>query len=167
MRILGIDPGFALMGYGIIDMQGNKFTPVEYGSLATPAGMEMPQRIKLLYDGMTDLIQRYKPQAASIEELFFNRNVTTAIYVAQARGVAILACANAGIPVYEYTPMQIKQALVGYGKAEKKQMQQMTKLLLGLKEVPKPDDTADALAAAICHGNSAGEQKTLRIRSGI
>ncbi|MBQ3107663.1 MAG: crossover junction endodeoxyribonuclease RuvC [Firmicutes bacterium] len=167
MRIIGIDPGFALMGYGIVEMQGNKFQAVDYGSLATPAGMDMPSRLKMLYDDLTAKIVEFKPQAASIEELFFNKNITTAIFVAQARGVAILACANAGIPVYEYTPMQIKQALVGYGKAEKKQMQQMTKLLLGLKEVPKPDDTADALAAAICHGNSAGEPKPLRVRKGI
>jgi crossover junction endodeoxyribonuclease RuvC len=162
MRILGIDPGFALMGYGVVDRNGSKFIPVEYGSLETTKEYSMQERLKMLYDGLTDIIARTKPEACAIEELFFNRNITTAIFVAQARGVAILACANAGIPVTEYTPMQIKQALVGYGKADKKQMQQMTKMVLGLAEVPKPDDTADALAAAICHGNvAAGRERTV------
>ena len=136
MRILGIDPGFALMGYGVVDRNGSKFIPVEYGSLETTKDYTMQERLKLLYDGLTDVIARTKPEACAIEELFFNRNITTAIFVAQARGVAILACANAGIPVSEYTPMQIKQALVGYGKADKKQMQNMTKMVLGLAEVP-------------------------------
>ncbi len=162
MRILGIDPGFALMGYGVVDRNGSKFIPVEYGSLETTKDYPMQERLKMLYDGLTDIIERTKPEACAIEELFFNRNITTAIFVAQARGVAILACANAGIPVSEYTPMQIKQALVGYGKADKKQMQNMTKMVLGLAEVPKPDDTADALAAAICHGNvAAGRERTV------
>ena len=152
MRILGIDPGFALMGYGVVDQKSGKYTPVEYGSLETTKNMAMQDRLKALYDGMTAIIERTRPEQAAIEELFFNRNITTAIFVAQARGVAILACANAGIPVAEYTPMQIKQSIAGSGKADKHQMQQMTKMLLGLSEVPKPDDTADALAAAICHG---------------
>lgn len=164
MRILGIDPGFALMGYGVVDHNGSKFVPVEYGSLSTQKGTPMQDRLKQLYDGLTDIIARTQPEACSIEELFFNRNITTAIFVAQARGVAILACANAGIPVTEYTPMQIKQALVGYGKADKKQMQNMTKMVLGLAEVPKPDDTADALAAAICHGNVARAQRNVTVR---
>ena len=162
MRILGIDPGFALMGYGVVDRNGSKFIPVEYGSLETTKDHSMQERLKMLYDGLMDIIERTKPEACAIEELFFNRNITTAIFVAQARGVAILACANAGIPVSEYTPMQIKQALVGYGKADKKQMQNMTKMVIGLAEVPKPDDTADALAAAICHGNvAAGRERTV------
>ena len=164
MRILGIDPGFALMGYGVVDQNGSNYIPVEYGSLSTSKDTPMQDRLKQLYDGLTDIIARTKPEACSIEELFFNRNITTAIFVAQARGVAILACANAGIPVTEYTPMQIKQGLVGYGKADKKQMQQMTKLVLGLSEVPKPDDTADALAAAICHGNVARSQRKIVVR---
>ena len=114
----------------------------------------MPERLKLLYDGLTEIIQEYKPDEASIEELFFNRNVTTAIGVGEARGIALLACVEGGLSVSEYTPMQIKQALVGYGKAEKKQVQTMVKTILNLKEVPKPDDTADAVAAAICHAHS-------------
>ena len=114
----------------------------------------MPERLKLLYDGLTEIIQEYKPDEASIEELFFNRNVTTAIGVGEARGIAMLACVEGGLSVSEYTPMQIKQALVGYGKAEKKQVQTMVKTILNLKEVPKPDDTADAVAAAICHAHS-------------
>lgn len=158
MRILGIDPGFALMGYGVVDRNGSKFIPVEYGSLVTTKDLSMADRLKVLYDGLSDVIRRTEPEECAIEELFFNRNITTAIFVAQARGVAILACANAGIPVSEYTPMQIKQALAGYGKADKKQMQQMTKMILGLKEVPKPDDTADALALAICHAHCSGSR---------
>ena len=114
----------------------------------------MPERLKLLYDGLTEIIQEYKPDEASIEELFFNRNVTTAIGVGEARGLAMLACVEGGLSVSEYTPMQIKQALVGYGKAEKKQVQMMVKTILNLKEVPRPDDTADAVAAAICHAHS-------------
>ena len=154
MRIIGIDPGFAIMGYGILDYNGNRFKTVHYGSIGTKAGVPMPERLKLLYDGLTEIIQEYKPDEASIEELFFNRNVTTAIGVGEARGIALLACVEGGLSVSEYTPMQIKQALVGYGKAEKKQVQTMVKTILNLKEVPKPDDTADAVAAAICHAHS-------------
>ena len=154
MRIIGIDPGFAIMGYGILDYNGNRFKTVNYGSIETKAGVPMPERLKLLYDGLTEIIQEYKPDEASIEELFFNRNVTTAIGVGEARGIAMLACVEGGLSVSEYTPMQIKQALVGYGKAEKKQVQMMVKTILNLKEVPRPDDTADAVAAAICHAHS-------------
>lgn len=154
MRIIGIDPGYAIMGYGILDYNGNRFRTVLYGSIETKAGVPMPERLKLLYDGLTEIIQEYKPDEASIEELFFNRNVTTAIGVGEARGIALLACVEGGLSVSEYTPMQIKQALVGYGKAEKKQVQTMVKTILNLKEVPKPDDTADAVAAAICHAHS-------------
>lgn len=156
MRILGIDPGFAIMGYGIIDMKGNRFTPVKYGALTTDKDMAMPDRLKHLYHGLMELICEYTPEVAAIEELFFNTNSKTAILVGQARGVAILACANAGLKLCEYTPLQIKQGLIGYGRAEKKQIQIMVKTILGLSEIPKPDDTADALAAAICHGHSAG-----------
>nr|WP_298876006.1 crossover junction endodeoxyribonuclease RuvC [uncultured Mogibacterium sp.] len=154
MRIIGIDPGYAIMGYGILDYNGNRFKTVNYGSIETKAGVPMPERLKLLYDGLTEIIQEYKPDEASIEELFFNRNVTTAIGVGEARGIAMLACVEGGLSVSEYTPMQIKQALVGYGKAEKKQVQMMVKTILNLKEVPRPDDTADAVAAAICHAHS-------------
>lgn len=155
MRILGIDPGFAIMGYGLIEMKGNRFTVLSYGSVTTDTGMKMPDRLKHLYSSLMDIIDEYQPEVAAIEELFFNKNTKTALLVGQARGVAILACANSGLQIYEYTPLQIKQGLVGYGRAEKKQIQQMVKTILNLTEVPKPDDTADALAAAICHGHSA------------
>ena len=162
MRILGIDPGYAILGYGILDMKGNKFEVIAYGSILTDNSMEMPQRLKLLYDELSEIIRRYQPEEASIEELFFNTNAKTAILVGQARGVAILACVKGGLEIEEYTPLQIKQALVGYGRADKKQVQIMVKTILNLKEIPKPDDTADALAAAICHGHSADTRKMLR-----
>lgn len=162
MRILGIDPGYAILGYGIVDLVGNRFKVVDYGAVTTEAGMEMPDRLKILYNALMELILRYEPEVASVEELFFNTNAKTAILVGQARGVAVLACANSGLEIEEYTPLQIKQALVGYGRAEKKQVQQMVKTILNLKEVPKPDDTADALAAAVCHGHSAGSRNRLK-----
>lgn len=154
MRILGIDPGYAIMGYGVLDKVGNHFKVVGYGSILTDADMAMEDRLVYLYDELQYIIDKFGPEEASIEELFFNNNAKTAIFVGQARGIAVLACAKAGLKVAEYTPLQIKQALVGYGRAEKKQMQAMVKTILNLKEVPKPDDTADALAAAICHGHS-------------
>lgn len=162
MRILGIDPGYAILGYGIVDKKGNRFTPVEYGCVTTNKDMQMPDRLKHLYSELMEIIDRYRPEAASIEELFFNTNTTTAILVGQARGVAILACANSGIPINEYTPVQIKQALTGYGRAEKKQMQIMVKAMLGLSEIPRPDDAADALAAAICHGHAGPGRERMR-----
>ena len=158
MRILGIDPGYAILGWGVIDMKGNHFKVVDYGAVTTDAKMEMPDRLKVLYNSLMDIITEYEPDVASIEELFFNTNAKTAILVGQARGVAVLACANSGLEIEEYTPLQIKQGLVGYGRAEKKQVQQMVKTILNLKEVPKPDDTADAVAAAICHGHAAGNR---------
>jgi crossover junction endodeoxyribonuclease RuvC len=156
MRILGIDPGYAILGYGVIDMKGNRFTVCGYGAVTTDSTMDMPDRLKHLYTEIMEIIREYEPDVVSIEELFFNTNSKTAILVGQARGVAILACANSGVEIYEYTPLQIKQGLVGYGRAEKKQIQIMVKTILHLDEVPKPDDTADALAAAICHGHCAG-----------
>lgn len=158
MRILGIDPGYAIMGYGIVEKIGNKFKVLAYGSITTEANESMTDRLKHIYSKLMMLIDEYQPDEASIEELFFNTNTRTAIKVGQARGVAILACANSGVTISEYTPLQIKMALTGYGRADKKQVQQMIKAILNLKEVPKPDDTADALAAAICHGHSAGLQ---------
>lgn len=155
MRILGLDPGYAILGWGVLDFHKGKFRPVAYGAVTTEAGEPMPARLGHLYASVMEIIAEYEPEVAAIEELFFNRNVTTAIMVGEARGVAILACNNSGIDIAEYTPGQIKQAVTGYGKAEKKQVQFMVKSLLGLKEVPKPDDTADAVAAAICHGFSA------------
>lgn len=162
MRILGIDPGYAIMGWGVIDMKGNHFAPVAYDSILTPANMPKIDRLKILYNGLMDVIAEYEPEVASVEELFFNNNAKTVIMVGEARGVALLACANSGLEVFEYTPLQIKQGLVGYGRAEKKQVQSMVKTILNLDAVPKPDDTADALAAAICHGHSAGQIDKLR-----
>lgn len=135
---------------------------MDYGAILTDTSMEMPQRLKRLYDGLTELIKIYEPDEASIEELFFNNNAKTAILVGEARGVAVLACANGGLPIGEYTPLQIKQALVGYGRADKKQVQFMVKTMLNLKSVPKPDDTADALAAAICHAHSKDRRDILK-----
>ena len=154
MRILGIDPGYAIVGVGTIDYEGNHFKTVEYGAVTTEAGEDMFDRLKNIYDQICLLIDRVKPDAVAIEELFFYNNQKTAINVAQARGVLVLAAKNKGIPVYEYTPLQVKQAVVGYGRAEKSQVQQMTKTILGLTEIPKPDDTADALAIAVCHAHS-------------
>ncbi len=155
MRILGIDPGFAIVGYGVIDYEKGKYKTVDYGKITTPAGMDMPLRLKEVYDGVLRLIELFKPDVLAVEELFFNTNVKTAIAVGHARGVIVLAAANSGLKINEYTPLQIKQAVVGYGRADKNQVQQMVKMFLGLKEVPKPDDTADALAVAICHANSS------------
>lgn len=155
MKILGIDPGYAIMGWGVIEKQGNHFRALDYGAVTTDKDMEMPDRLEALYDGLREIIEEQSPEVASIEKLFFNTNTTTAINVGQARGVAILACRKGGLEVCEYTPLEIKQALVGYGRADKKQVQFMVKTMLGLRQVPKPDDTADALAAAICHGHSA------------
>ena len=154
MRILGIDPGYAIMGYGVVELIGNKFKVIEYGSIMTESRKNMTDRLKHIYYELMQLINRTDPDVAAIEELFFNTNTTTAIKVGQARGVSILACANSGIETNEYTPLQVKRALTGYGRADKKQVQHMTKTILNLKEVPKPDDTADALAIAICHGHS-------------
>ena len=158
MRILGIDPGYAIMGYGIVDYKGSKFTPtpVAYGSITTEAHTPNEERLMVLYDELSSIIAKYKPEEASVEELFYNTNATTAIMVGEARGMALLACAKAGIRISEYTPLQIKSSLTGYGRADKKQVQTMVKMILNLSEVPKPDDTADALAAAICHAHHAG-----------
>ncbi len=142
-------------------MKGNHFSVVDYGAVTTDAKADMPMRLLHLYTELTAIIEKYRPEAAAIEELFFNNNAKTAILVGEARGVAVLACVNGGLEINEYTPLQIKQALVGYGRADKKQVQAMVKAVLNLKEVPKPDDTADAVAAAICHGHSAGN----RVRS--
>lgn len=161
MRILGIDPGYALMGYGVIEQQGNNFKVIDYGSISTEAGTPMPERLKFIYSSLMDIIAETEPEVAALEELFYNTNAKTVINVGQARGVAVLACVNSGLSIDEYTPLQIKQALVGYGRAEKKQVQQMVKTLLGMKSVPKPDDTADALAVAICHANSAAGSSRL------
>ncbi|MEW9700109.1 crossover junction endodeoxyribonuclease RuvC [Paenibacillus sp. SI8] len=161
MRILGIDPGIAIVGFGFIDKIGSKLVPVQYGSIQTEAHTDPGLRLKDVYDATTQLIEKYKPDALAIEKLFFNRNVTTAFTVGQARGVMILAGVQAGLPIAEYTPLQVKQAVVGYGKAEKHQVQEMVKIFLKLAKVPKPDDVADALAVAICHAHSSALQNKI------
>ena len=154
MIILGIDPGFAIVGVGVIQYKGNKFNVVDYYSITTKAGLPLEERLKLIYEGIEEAIRKYNPDCMAIEELFFNNNAKTAIQVGQARGVILLGAVKSGIPVYEYTPLQVKQSVVGYGRADKSQVQQMTKSLLCLGAVPKPDDVADALAIAICHAHS-------------
>jgi crossover junction endodeoxyribonuclease RuvC len=152
--VLGIDPGIAIVGFGFVDKDGHKLTPVQYGSIETKAGTPQETRLMQVYESAGALMDRYKPDEVAVEKLFFNRNVTTAFAVGQARGVIILAAAQRGIPVAEYTPLQVKQAVVGYGKAEKRQVQEMVRMFLKLSAVPKPDDVADALAVAICHAHS-------------
>ncbi len=154
LRFLGIDPGIAIVGFGFVDKIGSKVVPVQYGCIQTEAHTPEEERLLHVYEGMVQLIDKYKPDAVALEKLFFNRNVTTAMSVSQARGVMVLAAAQKGLPIAEYTPMQIKQAVVGYGKAEKKQVQEMVKMFLRLQVVPKPDDVADALAVAVCHAHS-------------
>lgn len=151
MRIIGIDPGTGILGFGVIDVSGNKTKLVTAGVITTPAHTPVDVRLEEIFDGLTEIIRETKPEVMSIEKLFFSRNVTTAISVAQARGVAMLTGRKAALPIAEYTPQQIKQTLTGYGKADKKQVQEMVRLQLSLTEVPKPDDCADALAAAITH----------------
>lgn len=156
MRIIGIDPGYAIVGYGVVEYDGFRFKTVGYGAVTTKADMPFVKRLDAIYSDMKTLLERYKPDAMSIERLYFNTNTTTAIDVAQARGVILLSAQRNGISVYEYTPLQVKQSVTGYGNAEKHQVMEMVKNLLALSSVPKPDDTADALALAICHGHSAG-----------
>ncbi|MCL2106289.1 MAG: crossover junction endodeoxyribonuclease RuvC [Oscillospiraceae bacterium] len=156
MTILGIDSGYAIVGTGTVEYHGSRFRLIETKAVTTRAKTPFDQRLREIYDGVSALIQRHKPAAMAIEKLFFNTNTTTAIDVAQARGVILLAAAQANVPVHEYTPLQVKQSVVGYGRAEKHQVQEMTRLLLNLSACPKPDDVADALAIAICHCHSAG-----------
>jgi crossover junction endodeoxyribonuclease RuvC len=151
MRILGIDPGTGILGFGLIDVERGQPQLVEAGVIRTPVKENDAVRLQTIFEELTDIIVQTKPQQMSVEKLFFARNVTTAMTVAQARGVILLAGQQAGLEIFEYTPMQIKQALTGYGRAEKKQIQEMVRVILKLKDVPKPDDCADALAAAITH----------------
>lgn len=157
MIVLGIDPGTAIMGYGVVSYQNSKHKPLAYGVLRTDKDEKTEDRLKKLFHGINGLLDEYRPDVMAVEELFFNRNVTTAITVGQARGVALLAASLRGIPVGEYTPLQVKQAVVGYGRAEKQQVQYMIQRILGLQEVPKPDDAADALAIAICYCQFGGK----------
>jgi crossover junction endodeoxyribonuclease RuvC len=151
MRIIGIDPGTGIMGFGVIDVVGSKIKLVDAGVISTPAHTPHDERLEDIFDSLTEIIKETKPEVMSVEKLFFTNNVTTAMTVAEARGVALLVGRKAGLAIAEYTPNQIKQTVTGYGKADKKQMQEMVRMQLGLKEVPKPDDAADALAAAITH----------------
>ena len=156
MIIFGLDPGYAIVGYGIIEYKANKFRVLDYGAITTSKEDDLNDRLLQIYDQLCGLMDAYKPNALSIEKLFFNTNATTAIGVAEARGVCLLAAKQRGLDIAEYTPLQVKQAVTGYGKAVKQQVQEMTRMLLNLQKVPKPDDTADALAVAICHAHSAG-----------
>lgn len=158
MIILGIDPGLAIVGWGVVEYKGTKFRTVDYGAITTPKEMNTQQRLKRIYDELADIIRKYRPEQVAIEELFFNTNTTTGIRVSEARGVILLICEQAHMGIYEYTPLQVKQAVVGYGRADKKQVITMVTMLLGLSETPKPDDTADALAIAICHAHSGASR---------
>ena len=155
MRILGIDPGIATIGFGVVDTAGPRISLVKCGVITTPAHTSLASRLKRIYDDMGELLELFKPDAVSIEELFFNTNITTGISVAHARGVILLAAYRAGVAVFEYTPLQVKQAVVGYGRAEKRQVIDMVRRILNLPAAPKPDDAADAVALAICHARSS------------
>ncbi len=155
MRVIGIDPGTAITGWGVVEGDGNQLTMVAYGVVTTPAGTPLPQRLQTIYHELTGIIQEWQPETSAIEELFFSKNAKTALTVGHGRGVAMLALANANLPIVEYKPLEIKQAITGHGGADKQQMQQMVKLLLELDDIPRPDDAADGLAVAICHLHSA------------
>ena len=157
MLVLGVDPGTAITGYGLVRHvpDGNQLEAVAYGAITSPSDWAMPKRLQKIYHDLTALIREHQPTEAAVEQLFFSRNVKTALVVGQARGVVLLALADGGLPVHEYTPLEVKQSVVGYGRAEKAQVQELVKLLLGLETVPQPDDAADALAIAICHLHSA------------
>lgn len=158
MRILGIDPGYAIVGYGIIEFKNGFFFPINYGAITTKPNDSFYNRLKIIHDEVAGIIEKYTPDTSAVEKLYFQNNHKTAIDVAQARGVTLLALKQNGIPIFEYTPLQVKTTVTGYGKAQKRQVMMMTQRLLKLKEIPKPDDAADALAIAICHANSIGFQ---------
>lgn len=166
MRILGIDPGYAICGFGIIEQHNQKIKPLDFGVISTQPRVPFEQRLLAIHDGITALMKRYEPEVVAIEELFFSRNTTTAMGTAQARGVIILAAAKMNLPVFEYKPSQVKNAVTGYGKADKKQVQQMVKTILGLSEVPQPDDAADALAVAIAQANQGMVPYGQKLRGG-
>jgi crossover junction endodeoxyribonuclease RuvC len=162
MLILGIDPGTAITGYGLVEGEGDDLTLVAYGAITTSSDWPLPERLQRIYQELTALIEDQQPTAVAVEELFFSKNVRTALSVGQARGVALLAAANAGLPIHEYTPLEVKQAITGYGRATKDQVQRMVRMLLALDSVPQPDDAADAIAVAICHIHSAKLTAMLR-----
>jgi len=153
-KILGIDPGTAILGWGLIEKQGSKIIPLKYGCVETTSDQPMPERLAKIYKVLSDIIERERPDHVAVEEIFYFKNEKTIITVAQARGVAVVCAENHGLPVYEYTPLQVKQALTGYGRADKNQVQEMVKITCSLDHRPKPDDAADALAVAICHAQT-------------
>lgn len=155
MIILGIDPGYATTGFGLISSQRGAYTLLQYGTVTTPADLSFPQRLNMLFEDMTRLLEVTRPEAVAVEELFWGHNITTGIGVSHGRGVILLAIERAGVPLFEYTPMQVKQAVVGYGKAEKRQVMDMTRRFLKMDKLPRPDDAADAIAIALCHARSA------------
>ncbi len=163
MKILGIDPGYAIVGYGVVLKEAGRYRSLEHGAITTAAKENFNLRLEKIYDGVSFILQKHQPDALSIEKLFFQNNQKTAIGVAEARGVILLAAVKAGVPIFEYTPLQIKMAVTGYGLAKKPQMMEVTRRTLCLKEVPKPDDTADALAMAICHGQVGSTQIKQRL----
>ena len=164
MIILGIDPGLATLGYGVIEVINDKRRLIQYGTLTTPAGEPMPQRLRAIFQGMNQLMDIYQPDDVAFEELFFSKNITTGMAVSAARGVALVAVVQRTDNLYEYTPMQIKQAVTGYGGADKHQVQQMVKMLLNMKDIARPDDAADALAVALTHANSMHMKKMFKIQ---
>jgi crossover junction endodeoxyribonuclease RuvC len=161
MLVLGIDPGAAITGWGLVSKEGDQLALVDYGTVRTSSDAPLPQRLQVLYRGLGQVISSREPSAVAVEKLFFNKNVRTAMTVGQARGVALLAVAEAGLPVHEYTPLEVKQAVCGYGRASKEQIQKLVQMLLGLDSIPQPDDAADAIAIAICHIHSSPLQATL------
>lgn len=154
IRILGVDPGYAIVGFGVLDYDGAGFTPIEYGAVTTEAGTPFPERLRAIHEDMEFIFDRFRPDCMAIERLYWNTNQKTGIDVAQARGVTVLSAAKRAVPITEYTPLQVKMSVTGYGRAEKHQVMEMTRQLLGLAQIPRPDDAADALAIAICHGHS-------------
>lgn len=162
MLILGIDPGYATTGFGLIKAERGSYELLQYGTITTSPELPFPKRLNVLFDDMTQLLTATKPEAVAVEELFWGHNITTGIGVSHGRGVILLAIERAGVPLYEYTPMQVKQAVVGYGKAEKRQVMDMTRRLLKMDKVPRPDDAADAIAIALCHARSATSLLTKR-----
>lgn len=163
MRIIGIDPGYAIVGFGVIEYERRVFNVIDYGAVTTEAGVDLNTRLLEIYNDLCLLLDRYKPDAMAVERLYFTSNQKTAIAVAEARGVTLLAARQRNIEIYEYTPLQVKSSVTGYGKAVKKQVQELTKNILKLPEIPKPDDTADALAIAVCHAHSSGSQLYRRV----
>ena len=166
MVILGIDPGYAIIGYGAIQFQNGCYHPLGFGAVETSAGMDFSKRLSYIFDSMERMLEKCQPDAMAIEKLYFQNNQKTAIGVAEARGVILLAAQRAGVPVFEYTPLQVKMAVTGYGQAHKPQVMEMTRRLLKLAAVPKPDDTADALAIAICHAHASGSRMRMNLIQG-